>query len=164
MAQIAVPLAVAGTLLSTAGMIQQGQAAAAAGKAQEQALKSQAKQQEQAAGQARAASQFEAADIRRQGDLIQSRARAVAAASGAGATDPSVLAQMGGVEREIAIRTQLALSGGEERARGLEFGAEVSRGEGTTAQRMAQLRRNAAFTGAAATAATGGATLFERYG
>jgi hypothetical protein len=163
-AALATYAAAAGTVLSTAGMVAQGNAAAAAGKAQQDASRFAAAQMEQQAGQERVAAQRASAEELRQGRFVQSRIQALSAASGAGPLDPSAMQVMSDVEAETLLRSRLALSAGEERARGLETGAAGQRFEGTFAQRMGRARRSAAFVGAGATALQGGSTLFERYG
>ena len=83
-------------------------------------------QKEQAtvnAGQAIAAGQMGAQEQRRQGALINSRAQALAAASGGGALDPTVVRIMANNAGETALRANIALYQGEEQARQLRMQA-----------------------------------------
>lgn len=83
-------------------------------------------QLDQNAGQARAAAQLDAAEAERQGRLAQSRALAVAAGSGAGASDPTVLNIISRNAAEIAYRRSAALYQGEARALGMEHQADAT--------------------------------------
>lgn len=147
----AVPyISAAGTILSTVGTI-------SAGRAEDKAAKFQAAQMQQQAGQERAAGQREAIDERRKARLAESRALAVSAASGAGASDPTVLDIMGDLESEGEYRALTALYNGEERARGLESGAAAKRFEGATAKRAGYMKGGATILG-------GGYSLLDKYG
>ena len=74
------------------------------------------------AGQEQAAGQHEAEKARRKATLMLSRAQAVAAASGAGPLDESLMAGiMGEGEREAGFATY----GAEERAKGLRYRGQV---------------------------------------
>ncbi len=115
-----------GTILQVSNTIQAGKAAQQAANARAQALEHQAKQAEQAAGQERAASQRASSEQRRQARLVESRALAVAAGSGAGAGDPTVENILGEIGAEGEFRALSELFIGEERARGLETQAGVN--------------------------------------
>ena len=91
------------------------------------------------AGQQLAASQREALEERRQANLVQSRAIALAAASGAGATDPSVAYLVGRIKGEGALRAANALYAGEDRARVLRMSAAAKKYEGLTAEEAGEL-------------------------
>ena len=62
-----------------------------------------------------------------------SRGQAVAAASGGGAGDPTVVNLMAGVGQEGKYQSGVALYEGETRGRGLEFDAKIRRMEGRQA-------------------------------
>ena len=66
-----------------------------------------------------------ASEQRRQGRLLSSRALAVAAASGAGAGDPTVENIIGDIGAEGEFRALSEMFIGEERARGLEMEADL---------------------------------------
>ena len=134
-----------GTILSTVGN-------SSAGKAQQRADNFQAGQMEQQAGQERAASQRAGAEQRRRARLAESRVRALSAASGGGASDPTVTSITGDIAAEGEYRALTALYEGEERARGMEMGAVAKRYEGTTARQAGDI--------AAATSVFKGSTIF----
>lgn len=142
----------AGTALTIAGTIQQGRAARAAGEAEAIAAGSRATALRQQAGQERAISQRGAIEERRRGEFVTSRAQALAAASGAGALDPTIVGILGDLETETEFRALTALYEGEQAARGLEFGAEgelfageVARRAGRAAQRRSFLKAGGQF-------------------
>jgi hypothetical protein len=123
--------------LAAAGTIAAGQAQAAAGKAQQKAAEYQAMLKgaeadnlESKAGQERAVAQQQAMAEAQRGRLVSSRAQAVTAASGAGALDPTVNDIMAGINQESELRQKSALYTGEEKARGLEYGAVLERAGG----------------------------------
>lgn len=100
---------------------------------------------------ARATSQREASEYRRTARLTASRALAVAAASGGGASDPTVTKIISDITSEGAYRAALALYEGEEEARLretqatslLETGratADARRYEGESIARASQTR------------------------
>ncbi len=117
---------VASTALQVVGTLQAGKAEQQAANARAAALEHQAKQAEQAAGQERAASQRASIEQRRQAQLVESRALAVAAGSGAGAGDPTVENILGEIGAEGEFRALSELFIGEERARGLETQADIN--------------------------------------
>ena len=176
--EIAVLAAVAGsTILSTAGMIQQAGAQKSAAKAQVRAGEFQrqladreAGEMERIAGQEQAVAQREALEQRRQGRFVSSRAQALAAASGAGALDPTVIDILGGIETEAELRALTALYEGGEAARGLTQSAAMRRfsGEGGVfASRVAagqsRAAANRSLFAAGGTLLEGGGSLFEKY-
>lgn len=117
----------------------------------------QAKQAEYNAGQSRAASHLAAADQERRARLVASRAQAVAAASGAGASDPTVMDIISGIAKEGSYRSRLALYEGEDRARTLETQAQALRYGGRGA-------RNAGVISGVTSLLKGGTSLYEKYG
>lgn len=170
-------MAGASTVMSTVGQIQQGQAQKAAGEAQAAAAahraalaESQAKSMEIQAGQERAVSQRAAMAERKKERLVSSRVSAISAASGAGALDPTIINILGDIATEGESNALTALFEGEERARGLEIGAGITRaggqGElfaGEVAKRAGVAARNRSFLSAGGTILSGGSSLFEKY-
>ena len=137
-----------GTAAQAFGQYQQGQAAADAADYQSTVLKRQATAEN-------AAAQMRAQEIRRQGGYAQSRAMALAGASGGtGGNIPRIISDLAA---ETELRAQWALSGGENEAIALRSAASSRRGAG----RAARLTGN---IGAAGSLASGGYTLFDRYG
>ena len=141
-----------GTLLSLGSaaiggvaQIQAGNQAAAAGRFAAEQQRSQAQQE-------RASAEREGAEERRQGRLLQSKARAAGAASGGG-MDVNAL---GDIASESERRALTAIWGGEERARGLETGAQVSVLEG-------EQRRKASRIEGFGTMLSSGASWYSNY-
>ena len=177
-ASVAAPvMAAASTLMGAFSMIQQGAAQEAAGRAQQDAMNyqaslhnAQAEAMEQSAGQERAASQRATLEQQRQGRLVGSRAQAIAAASGGGALDPSVVNLLGDLDNEADFRAATALYQGESAARGLEYGATLQRSAGQGDIYAGELYRqsgeaaqNRSYLRAAGTVAGGAAKLYDRY-
>ncbi|WP_159585915.1 hypothetical protein [Chelativorans xinjiangense] len=104
----------------------------AAGSAANQSAKFEAQQLEQKAAEERAAAQREAQQKRREGQLIQSRQQALAAASGAGAgTDaPTIVKLMTDTAGAADFNARTVGFGGESRARGLLDSAKGRRASG----------------------------------
>lgn len=150
--------------LSAIGSLSQANAAGAAGKAQEANQKFIAAQLDQRAGQERAASQRQAAEIARQGRFAQSRALALGAASGGGVSNAGFMDIVGDLQREIEVRKSTILAEGEDTAIGLETSAEARRRSGIYDNQAGQQRKTQTLVGGASDAALGGATLFGRYG
>lgn len=137
-----------GTALQAYGQYQQGEAAKDAADYQSQVMQRQAIAEE-------AAGQLRANEIRRQGRLVQSRAQALAGASGGyGGNIPRIISD---IAAETELRAQLALSGGVNEAIALRSGAQSRRAAGRAGRLAGQI-------GAAGSLATGGFTLFDRYG
>lgn len=101
-----------------------------------------AKQLDVNAGQSVAAAQRTAAEQRRQATITASRALALAAASGGGASDVTVTNLLGRIAGEGAYRAGVALYEGEEQARLYRMGATAKRYEGAldllTGERVAK--------------------------
>jgi len=152
---------IGGTLLGSAGMLNQGRAAAQAGIAVQRAREAEAAQLRTKAGQTRAGSQRDMLEARRGEKLIQSRLQAVAAASGAGASDPTVEKLAGDIAAEGEYRALLALFGGEEMARALEHGADVRKYEGQISARAGKQRQRAAKLSAYANLLSGFSDVFD---
>lgn len=109
------------------------------GQSANDAAKLQAQQLTDRANNERAAAQYKADNQRRELRYLQSRAQAVAAASGAGATDPSVLNIMGNNAMEGERHALASLWEGEDMARGLEYEASVTRWKGKVAKQQGNL-------------------------
>lgn len=146
---IPIALAVGGAALSAGGTILGANAEA-------KSLKGEANQLEQQAGQTRAASQRQAMEERRQSRFLQSRALAVGAATG-GASDPTVVNAIAGLEGEGEYRALVRLYEGEEEGRGMEVEAKNRRKEAKNVKR-------AGYISAASQILKSGASMFERYG
>ena len=137
MAYIAAGAAVVGAATTALGAIQQGQAQKAAGEAaanaanyRAQLANTEAQAMDIRAGQERASAQRAALDERRRANLIGSRAKLLAAASGGAVDSPDIEGIMGAIGNEGEYRALTALYQGEERGRGLETGANITRAGG----------------------------------
>jgi len=118
--------------------------------------KNQAAQLEQNAGQARATSQRQAIQEQRQAGLAQSRGQAVAASSGAGASDPTVETIQDNIAGQGEYNSLAQLYSGEERARGLETDAADARLQGKQAQTSSYFK-------AGSTILSAGSSLYSKY-
>ncbi len=115
-----------GTGLAAAGTIYGGVAA-------HRSAAFEAKQLKAKAAEERAIAQREARQRRREADLLQSRARTVAGASGGFVTDPSVTSIMTNIGREGEYNALAELYGGASRSSTLRGQARVRRREGRSA-------------------------------
>jgi hypothetical protein len=93
-----------------------------------------------AAGQQIAASQRTAMEQQRQSRLAQSRALAVAAASGGGASDVTVEHVIANIAGEGAYRSAVALFDGEEKARSLRMKGWAARETGASKERAGYIQ------------------------
>jgi hypothetical protein len=148
----AIPLAltVAGTALGAGSTI-------IGANAEAKDLRQQAAQLEAQAGLERATSQRTAMEEKRQARLASSRAQALAAASGGGVDDPTVVNIMAGIEGEGEYRALSALYEGDQSALGMEAEAAARR-------KGAKATKRAGLVKAAGTILSSGASLFDRYG
>lgn len=165
-------MSIGGTLTSASGKGQQGEAAVEqaeqAALNEEVSAEYEARQAEYLANQAQAVSQKEALEQRRVTALVASRALAVAAGSGAGASDPTVVDLLSNIYAEGAYRSALALYEGEEQARSYKVAAEARRlsGESASAAAIAVGRdtAKASETSMMSTLLSGGSSLFGSLG
>lgn len=163
-------LMIGATVVSTVGTLvageQEAQAYKASAKVENELAQYRARQLEQNAGQERAASQHKAEQERKQARLVQSRARAVGAASGAvkGTDIEDILAGLAG---EGEYNAQSALYEGEEAARGMEAQANAERYSGKVGKAMASYQARAARRGSyissVGNALEGSASMYEKY-
>ena len=126
---LTIGLMVGGTILQAVGQRNAGiaakQEADAQAQFQENVADSQSKQLKQKAGQERAVAQQRAIAKRKESTLAQSRATAVAAASGGGAFDPTVVGILGDLEAEGDYNVLAALYEGDTVAQDLEYDADL---------------------------------------
>jgi hypothetical protein len=125
-------LAIAAAGVSAAGTIAGGNSAA-------QAASYQARQLRMRARQAEAEGQQKAEQDRRESAYMQSRLRALAAASGAGATDKTVLDIMGRISNEGEYRALADLWLGSEQSAQLNQEAGAAQYSGKTAQQQSRI-------------------------
>jgi hypothetical protein len=166
MAEAAIPIGLmaGGTILSAAGQIQAGNAAAAYGQSQQQAANYSAAVLDTQAGQERASSQRSAEIIRRNATLANSAVTARAAASGGGVTNPTVTNIEGRIAGMGEYNALSALYSGEERARGEENQATLDRYTGQAELQAGKAKQSASQIGAFASILSGGSSLYTKYG
>ncbi len=141
--------AAASTALTVAGAVRQGQQAKNEAIIRERELK-------EDANAAQATAQREAIVRRRQGAFAASRARAVAAASGAGLEGTTELL-IDRIETQTDLNVLNALYEGDTTARGLRSGARTARREGNAAAR-------AGIYKGLASALSGASSFYDKYG
>jgi len=157
-------LSAASTLLQVWGNLEQGRMARIQGERARYAAEFAAWQAERAGGIAIAISQRQALEEERQATLVASRALAVAAASGAGVSDPTIVRIIANARGEGAYRANVALYEGEARARELKFEAITGRIGGWEAQAEGAQRQQAYGLAGLGALARGGASLYAKYG
>ena len=150
MAQLAPILMAAGIATTVIGQVQSGRAAKDAADLQAQMAETQG-------NEVNAAKQRQALEAKRQGRLATSRARALAANSGAGADDPTVMNIMGDLETQSEYNAMSRLYEGQAAQNNLQLQARASRAMGKQA-------RNQAILQATGTLLDGGSSLYERFG
>lgn len=156
-------LSAAGTLVNVLGQVQAGRNARAQGAAMQKAAEYEAERMKDRANAERAIGQRKAINERRRTEFAQSALQARAAASGAG-LGPGVVDLAGDIEQEGEFRALNALYEGEERARGLDTSASLSRFEGDQYYKAGKTRARGYYMGAAGAGLDRGASLFEKYG
>lgn len=154
----------AGTVISALGSMKSGDAAASAGREQQQLAEYQAAQLDQNAGQQIAVGQRQSAEALRQSRLLQSRALAVAAASGGGAMDPTVLKIIGGIDDEGKYAADSAMYNAKETARGMKDDARAARYSGAQARAAGNEARRGSRLAAFATVLSGASGFTNAWG
>jgi hypothetical protein len=149
----AAELSILGGALQAAGSLQQGMDT-------QQAKQYQADQLRQNGGQAQASAQRTAADIDRQTSLLVSRALAVAAASGGGASDPTVVNMIAQDAAVGAYRKAVALYNGDEANRASQMKADSLEYEGKSAKVGGLLASGTSLLSGASKAAS----LYQKFG
>jgi hypothetical protein len=133
---IAAAASVAGTVMSVRGQQQAANAQADYTQQTAQyyavAKESEAAQYEEQSIAEFATAQRQAEEEKRKSRILQSRALAVAGASGAGVSDPTVFDIVSDLEGEGAYRAAVAMYEGGQRAEGARRAAAASRYEGAT--------------------------------
>lgn len=122
-----------------------------------------AKQLRQQAGTAIAVGQRGALEQERQARLVQSRTLAVAAASGGGVSDPTIVNMLAKTAGEGTYRARVALYGGEERARLLRMQAAAADYEGAAALEGGANKASAYETQGTSAMFSGASSLFTKY-
>lgn len=154
----------AGTVFQVLGGLSSASAAKLEGERAKVAAEFQAWQAEEQAGTAIAISQRQALEEQRQGRLAASRALAIAAASGGGASDPTIVNLLANAAGEGAYRAQVALYEGEAKARQLRLDAAAGRLSGAWAKQEGASRAVGLSLAATGAGARGAASLYAKYG
>lgn len=140
----------ASTALTAGAAYQQAQG-------QKAVLEQQAEERREDANATAAESQRQAIVERRRAQQFMSRARAVAGASGAGSTDPSVTNILTGIETQGEVNALNAMYSGNSAARGYRRGARIADSEARAAS-------TGGYLSSAATALGGGSSWYAKYG
>lgn len=158
-------LTAGGTALNVMGQLERGKAAQLIAQRRKQLADFQAEQLQTNAGQAQAAGQIAALNERRNTALVASKALAAAAASGAGASDPTVMNVISKIQGEGAYRSMLDLYQGETQARQLREQAAATEYGGAIDEADAAVAKKASYLGALTTALSGAAraSLYDKY-
>lgn len=153
-------LAVGGQLMSALSHVQYGRQA-------QEAARYRAEQLLQNAGQNEAMGQRQAYNANQQAELLASRALAVAAASGGGASDPSVINTIARIAGEGAYRQAVSLYEGQDAARRLRMQAEAAEFSGQVERGNSNQLAAAQFANAGTSLLKGMArtgSLYQKYG
>lgn len=164
MAVAAVAVAAAGLALQIRGGMDAREDAQKIATRRRQAAEFEAAQLEQQAGQEIAVSHRTVFEEGRQGKLVQSRALALAAASGASASDPTIIKIVAGIASESTYRQNVALYQGEEKARQLRLAAAADRESGEIGAAGSIAQGRSIVTQAAGSALGTGSSMYARYG
>jgi hypothetical protein len=156
-------LSLLGTAVSAVGTIAGGAAARQQSEAQAQMNEYRARQAEIEAGEARAAAQREAMQKEREGSLALSNLQAMAAASGAGAADPTIVGLGESLAGESRLGADIERYKGESRARGLEDQATLQRLAAAAALAEGEARLRQSYFSAGSSLLGGFGSAFSRY-
>lgn len=156
--------AIAGAVIDADGQRQGAEATRQAADRKQQTANIEAAHMEQQGQQTVAAAQRQMLEERKQARLLESRALAVAAASGAGASDTTVMNVISRIAAEGAYRSTIALYEGQEQSRQLQIGGHIRREGGDLQADYGRQAARAQEISAVGTLFKGGATLYERYG
>lgn len=156
-----------GTLMRAGGEFASGQNSQDYGDAAEAAALATAEQLRQRAGQVQAGAQRAAFSVDREAKYTASRALAIAAASGGGASAPTVVSLIAKNASEFAHRRSVALYNGQDEARTLNMKADVAEYEGKVRNQVAKSEANAKFLQGGVSLLKGyeqDSTLYKRFG
>ncbi len=161
---IALGAQVVGTLLEAEGVEQESQTIRAQSRMRRKSAEFKAKQLEVRAKETIAAQQRVAAEERRQSELAQSRILALAAASGASASDATVENLIARTAGEGAYRSMIALYEGESEARMLRWQGKAAKAEAGIESDLLKRRAEATELAGVASILETGASLLGKYG
>lgn len=159
-----IALAVGSTLLKFGGAQDAAKASLIAGHRARDAAEAKARSLDVKAGEELAIGQQRGFEETRRARLVASRLVALAASSGGGASDPTVINLMAGISGEGAYRQAVRVYEGKETARGLREQANNVRYEGQMAEEAASMKSKAYRTAAKGAILQGAASMFGSYG
>lgn len=151
----------AGTALASAGLGAAG--TIAQGNAQYAAAKAEQKNLNQMAAEEVAVSSRNAAAKEREAKLLQSRGQAVAAASGGGATDPTVLDIVGGIARDANVQERDLLRTGQVKANDLVYKGKVGVSTARENRSISRILAGAQVAEGVSKAASAGASAYDSW-
>lgn len=154
----------ASAMFGAMGQWNSGNSLVTASKRKQQAAEFEASQLQTNAGQVMAASERDAFWRGKEGDYALSTLIARAAASGASATDPTILNLAAQLNAKRAYNMAAEIYGGQEAARKMEMQAEAKRYQADVGVADAQKARGSYRLAAGASLFSGGASLLEKYG
>lgn len=126
-------------------------------------LRSQATQLDAQASNTRGTAQRQAIEEKRQADLAQSRGLALAAASGGGADDPSVVNGLADIAGRGQFGAITAMYNGDEQAAGMEAQAAANRRGAKAAKTAGLLKAAGTVASAVPTIISHGPSLYQKY-
>lgn len=107
--------------------------------AQSSAAETQSQLAERQALETKSVAQRQAAEESRKAELAKSRLMAVAGASGSGASDPTVMGLMEGIDQEGRYNSAMAMNEGERRAQSTTYQAALDRWSASANSRIAKI-------------------------
>lgn len=153
------------TVLTAGGQLAKGNAAQVIGARTNQADQFQAAQLVQNAGQEQASAEIGAENQNLATSYIVSQALARAAASGGGASDPTVINNIARIQGAGAYRANVARYEGDTRARSMNLQADALRAQGENAVSDAGFAKDQSRLAGFSTVLSGTAkTMFGKYG
>lgn len=154
----------AGSFFQAYGALEAGKTAKINAERARLAAEFEAVEAERAGKASIAVAQRQMLEEQRKGRVLASRALAVAAASGGGASDPTIINILADTEGAASYNAAVALYEGESRARQLRLQAAGARLSGSEAVLEGASRNFGAKLTAGGYGFKGGASLYARYG
>lgn len=164
MAWVAAAAVVVGTVLNYSAQRKAAKNERQAADDRQHAAGVEAAHMDQQAGLSIASAQRQMLEERKNARLLESRALAVAAASGAGASDTTVMNVISRIAAEGSYRSSIALYEGKERARQLNVGADIRREGGDLQADYGRQAAKAHEISSIGTLFQGAGSLYARYG
>jgi len=149
-----------GELANIIAQVTKGAGAIVAGNAKDDAANFEAQQLRMSGRRVMAAATSQAQIEEHKGKLLASRATAVAAASGGGASDPTVVKIISDIKGEATLRANEALYAGESQKQLLQTQANAKKLEGKQARQASIITA----TGEFAKAGVDAGSLYDKYG